>query len=625
MILRPKSFKKILIGGLTLAVVLLAGGALYAQRVSWFSRYPRTAGRYGLGERYRMKLDLELTLRMSRAPEQHAHLTGVLLTTPVDMHDGVVELEYKIEQTRVSLESPGMPASGERASAEREMATGLSRTFYVRHRLDGAAIAVQFERGYNPALSNVLMTVVGNAQLVRGDTAAPTWTSVERDVNGEYLAAYADLGASKVTKRKLKYINNDAAPAAGAGLSKSLVPQVKIEAASFDILASEQFRFTGTSGVERTLVSLGQTGITFDTELKLKLEGCVVEHAPGAIDDYAHNRDNFVLQPVESISEDPRVRQSYEDRMVLKSAGLEEVWAALSALPATANAQQSADVVRQLQAMFRLDERTIARALERLPTLPASNAKFALDAFTLAGTLATQNALAHVAGDEHFAPILREYAIRYLGHQQVATPESLAALRKLIDDANPQRRQMARFAYGTLATRSSQQPERAREIVSDLLAREALANNESERSDLYLALGNTASADALPVLKRAAAENHGRLQLTAIEALGRIADPAVVEIMQTYLGHRDEAVRIAAINGVQRRELGPFFPALVELAKHDKSIEVRGAAIELLGSQLGQVPSLRTALADVAKNDPEPKVREAAARQLSEQAAPKSG
>jgi HEAT repeat protein len=161
-------------------------------------------------------------------------------------------------------------------------------------------------------------------------------------------------------------------------------------------------------------------------------------------------------------------------------------------------------------------------------------------------------------------------------------------------------------------------------MVQCLIDRLRTASDDSERADLQLALGNSASRQAFSPLRDATMKHTGVLRATAIEAVGNIDDPAVVPLLGDLLKSEQVEVRMAALNGVQRRELGPFLPALVEIAKRDKSAHVRSAAVELLGSQLASVPQLRDVLAECSK-DSDMKVRNAAMRQLSLIARPRAG
>jgi len=600
--------------------MLLAGGAIFAQRsvrLAFTHAAAKSLGVYTLGEEFRNHLDLVLKLQMSRAPEQEMQLTGTLVRTPVDLQGGAVEIAYRIDAPHVTFKGASAP-DAELRRAERELAADLSRRFYVRHRPDGAALAVHFERGYSPANANILLTIVGSAQLVGSTPEQSTWTAVEKDANGEYMAAYARTAPGRVTKRKLRYLSA-AKPqrATNSGLSRALAPRIDIEQARYDMVTSGRGRVSELTGVERVAMTFGALGMSMSTEVKITLSGFTAREHPELIGEFERDRPNYLLQPIEVMSEDPRVRRGYEDRAVLKGATLDDLWAEMLALTEPNDSSRNSAVVRRLEALFRLQETSIEDAIERLPRTSEPHGKLVLDALSLARTEAAQAGLAAVAGGARFVAMQREYAIRYLSPQDSPSEASRATLSRLIDDADPRRRQFARFAYGTLASRIAEHnPERAREVVQSLMDRVPAAVNDSERSDLYLALGNSASSLAFPLLRAAATGGSGILRVTAIESLGRIDDPGVVPLFSELLRSTEERVRMATLSGIQRREVGPFLPALVELARHDPSADVRSAAIEMLGAQLRATPQLREVLLECASKDTENKVRQVADRQL---------
>jgi len=101
-----------------------------------------------------------------------------------------------------------------------------------------------------------------------------------------------------------------------------------------------------------------------------------------------------------------------------------------------------------------------------------------------------------------------------------------------------------------------------------------------------------------------------------LQAIGHINDPRVVPLLEGALRNQDQSLRMAALDGVGRRDVGPLLPILVQVAKTDKSPYVRSAAVDRLGSALDTAPSLRAVLMELASKDADPKVRAAAARAL---------
>lgn len=609
-------------------VILIATGLVLvgaASALAWSRLRPRPApvvGCFQMGEQIRGKLDLKLTVRVGEGKAQEMELSGELRTTPVDSHDGVVEVAYEIVNARANLQAnDGLPAEESR-KAELELADRLGRRFYVRHRPDGAALAISFDRGYEVSMANVLRTIVGMSQLVQGAGSAPTstsapatWTMIEQDANGQYLASYT-RDAGRLSKRKLRYIT-DADANQGGSPGNATVPIPKLLEANFELTPDARGRIREMQGHERINLSLPAAHLTVETDAELRLSQSTQAPMAALLGDYQRRKDQILTQPIQGASGDPSVQRGLNDRKVLGRLTLEQLWSELLSVSDPKNSSQNADTVRRFQALFRLQESSIAEIVKRLTSISPEHAKIVVDALSLSGTDATQDALASIACDEHLARLPRSYALRYLAHQENPTAAAVAGAERLLDDADAERRQMARFAYGTLAAKmASRHPSQAETMARTLLWRLPSAASDDERSDLFLALGNTANPIAYETLRQASAEGSLLLRATALQAIGHINDPRVVALLEEALHNKEQALRMAALDGIARREVGPFLPALVKVAKTDESPYVRSAAIDRLASALDTAPSLRAVLTDLASKDTNAKVRAAAARAL---------
>ncbi len=605
---------------------LVAGLVLVgsASAIAWsrlHSAAPPTVGCFRLGEQIRSKMDLKLSVSMGRSKPQHMTLTGELAATPVDRHDGVVEVAYELTQAQANLAAnDGLPTP-ELHQAELELASGLGQRFYVRYRPDGAAVAISFDRGYEVGFANVLRTIVGMAQIVQGTQTAPTWTVLEEDANGQYLASYARTDGPRLTKRKLRYIvESDAAHTNKQ--QTAVVPIPQLDEASFELTPDARGRIREMQGREKVNLSLPAAHLSVETDAELRLSQSTVVMVTALVGDYQRRKNEVLTQPMQGTSGDPKVQRGFNDRKVLGRATLDQLWGELLASPDPSNSAKNADTVRRFEALFRLQESTIAEILKRLAGTSPQLAKIVVDALSLAGTEATQDALAAIAVDEHFSDLPRSYALRYLAHQDTPTAAALAAAERLIDDGNEDRRQMARFAYGTLASKlAGEHPSQADSMVRTLLQRLERSANDEERSDLYLALGNTANMAAFEALQQATTKGSLLLRATALQAIGRINDPRVIPLLEAALVSREQSIRMATMDGIGRREIGPFLPALVKTAQTDESPYVRSAAVDHLGSALDAAPQLRAVLSERASKDSDAKVRAAAVRALEPRSA----
>jgi HEAT repeat protein len=240
-----------------------------------------------------------------------------------------------------------------------------------------------------------------------------------------------------------------------------------------------------------------------------------------------------------------------------------------------------------------------------------------VDALSGSGIAEAQAALAAIAAEPAVDPTLRLSAIQYLGLQPSPTPAAVAGLRALLDDHDLS--QAALLALGACARGlRPTAPDKTKELVGELQTRLARASDVKSRQDLVVALGNAGDPSSLPALRALIDEKGAALRTPAIEALRFIADPAVDPLLGSLLGRPgDTSTRFAAISAIRFRDVGPFAVQLAEVARHDPIETVRRAAIDLLGSHLGDLPALRPLLEEVAHGDPARSNRDVAAGYLA--------
>jgi HEAT repeat protein len=273
---------------------------------------------------------------------------------------------------------------------------------------------------------------------------------------------------------------------------------------------------------------------------------------------------------------------------------------------------------RRFEALFRLDPAAAARAPELAREATPARSKIVVDALSLARTAASQAALAAIARDPATAKRSRGSAVQYLAHQEAPSTDVVSAVVALLDDADPELRQMARLTYGAFAR--SLRPaaaERARGITQDLLGRLDRASAADERAELVVAIGNTGAPEAWPVLRRLATSGAMRERAQAIEALRFVNDPGVEPFLTEILrAPGDESVRLAVIGAVRFRDPGPYASALADVARNDPAAAVRTAALSVLGDRLATLPALRPVLEQIRAGDGAAGNRALAARYL---------
>jgi hypothetical protein len=622
---------------LALVAAALFGVGAAALGIVGASRLRRTAasaalGPFRVGEEVRSRAHVTVRLDLGRgAPPQEMELEGEWRTTVTDIDGGLARVACELGDLRATARE-GVGASAHASEAGAELAREIGQRFFVSQRADGSVFEVWLPRGMKPAMANILLTLAGEAQLVRPAQAQAAWIIEERDVNGAYLATYQETAPGRFHKQKARYLDVAAEARTAPGATATAPapapaqPHIRIDRSDIDLVADAGGRVLELRADDTTTVELA--GISFAVSLRFTLDQARMLSNPALAGAFARTRakDQLEAHPMAQMGLDPAAEAARRDRALLAGASADDLLAELRALPADAAGGRAASTfVARWEALMRLEPATAARVPALVQSEPAERAKLVVDASSAAATSEAQAALAAVATNAAARPKLRQYAIQYLGLQPVPAPAAVAALRSLLDDPDPDLAQGALLALGACArSLRATAPERTREIIGELHARLGRAAGGKPRQDLVVALGNAGDPSSLPVLrgliesKGAPAQQGDVARTLAVEALRFIDDPAVDSLLGSLLGAAsDSSTRFAVIAAIRFRDVGPFTAQLAEVARHDKVENIRRAAIDLLGSRLGDLPALRPLLEEVAHSDPQPRNRALAARYLA--------
>jgi hypothetical protein len=608
------------------AAALLGAAAigLAAVRVSRHGREGRgeaasgaasVLGPFRVGEEVRSRAHVTVRLELGRgAPPQEMELEGEWRATVTDVGGGLATLACELAELRASA-GEGLDAGARQAETGAELASELGRRFFVRQRANGAVFEVWLPRGMKPAMANILLTLVGEAQLVRPAQAQSAWILEERDVNGAYLAAYQETEANRFHKQKARYLDVTAGVRAAPGANASTPPQIRIDRSDIDLVADTGGRLLELRADDTTTIEL--SGLSFTVSLRFTLDKAQRLTNPALAGAFAREqaqeKPQFEPHPMAQLGLDPAAEAARRDRMLLGGASADFLIAELRALPVVVPGERTAStLVARWEALLRLEPATAARIPPLVRGEPAGRGKLLVDALSGAGTAEAQAALAAIAAEPAADPTLRLSAVQYLGLQPSPAPAAVAGLRALLDDHDLG--QAALLALGACARGlRPTAPDKTRELVGELNTRLARASDVNSRQDLVVALGNAGDPSSLPALRAIIDEKGGALRTPAIEALRFIADPTVDPLLGSLLGRTgDTSTRFAAISAIRFRDVGPFAVQLAEVARHDPVETIRRAAIDLLGSHLGDLPALRPLLEEVAHRDPARSNREVA-------------
>lgn len=566
-----------------------------------------------LGDQSLHRVKMKFAMRTPAMQDaQEVELSGELKMTVVAIEAGAADVLYELSGARVKVSAP--PAGGPPRRADRDVSYGeselssmLSRRFFVSRRENGSISAVRFAKDMNPAAANLLMVLATSAQFVRGARSEPAWIVTERDPNGEYNAAYQQLEPGHFRKRKAQYLRVNPAldgQVPGRAVAGAAAPQPSMRIAS----SESEFEIDSAGRViaakSRESLALEIMQHAFEVAIEVDFEPGRFSSDVGGIAALVRTRDQMESRPLAQFGLDPKNELLARDRAALRGADFDDLAKRLAALPPPVDKESEAEgsLKRAFQALFRQEPDTAARAPTLVRSATPGRGKLVVDALSLASGSQAQSALASIAIDASVPFVGREYALRYLAHQPQPSEAVIKRVATLLDDPNAELRQMARFTYGAFA---HSDPAQAKPIASELLSRLDRAQSPAERLELVTALGNAGATEALPALRHCIQNGELQLRTRAIESLRFIDDPSIDPLLESILsGRESESLRVAAINALKFRRLGPFTATLAEMAEKDPSSNVRKAAIDLLGSRLSEFPALAGVLERVRAHEP---------------------
>jgi len=444
----------------------------------------------------------------------------------------------------------------------------------VSQRANGEVFDVWLPRGMKPAMANILLTLVGEAQLVRPAQARTAWIVEERDINGAYMAAYQETAPGRFHKQKARYL--DVATAV-PGAAAPAQPQLRIDRSDIDLVADTHDRLVELRADDAMTVTF--SGLSFNVRLRFSLAEPVALSNSVAIGDFARVKAELEPHPMAQLGLDPVAEAARQDRALLAGASGDMLVAELRALPSDAPRGRAASaLLARWEALLRLEPTTADRARGLVLSEPALQGKLMVDALSSAGTDQAQSALAAIAADPGARTTLRLSATQYLGLQRSPAPAAVSGLRALLDDHNRELAQSAVLALGACArSLRATAPDRARELVGELHRRLAGVRSAEARQDLVVALGNAGDPSSLPILRgliesesprQTETDHGGNPRLVAVEALRFIEDPAVDPLLGSLLERASDASgRFAAITAIRFRNIGPFAAQLAEIAR----------------------------------------------------------
>ncbi len=440
---------------------------------------------------------------------------------------------------------------------------------------------------------------------MRAPGEGPTWTSVERDAAGSYLAAYQRREPGRVVKRKLRYLEAD-----GTGVS-DLPLQLAESERRFTLDSSG--RFIAVEGRESTIITLP---FVQGPPLRVRMATTLAEGQDrfdrGHAGSLARARGQVECVPIRSHQPDAATALVSRDAQLLEG----QTTAAL--LDAARRPQADSTLPERLEALFRRRPDGVEGAVALLRS--GEGAQLVATALGTAGTPAATAALLAVAREASLPAPRRVAALAGLMRVKEPPAHVLAACRRILDERDRAVREAAQLAVGALARSIRPRDALASDAAeSDLARRYAAAKEQADRVALSGGLGNAASRAAGRTLAGGLADPRPEVRAAAARDLrlveGSETDGLLARSMTEDL---DARVRAAAIFAAGFRREDPFVTPTARAATHDRAEYVRSAAVVLLARMQAGFPDAVAALQRVAKEDPSSTLRQKAERALQE-------
>jgi hypothetical protein len=580
-----------------LAAIAMLTGLVATGRAAIISPAP--------GDQRTWTLDFRVALEQpgGKAPDE-VRLSGELILTISATRPEEYDAAAEIAEARVT----GNAATGVPSGAAEELRRRIGRRFWGTWRNDGALLAVHFYRDVSAGDRNLLQMILTETQFVRPASAEHTWTTLERDAAGSYLASYQQVESNVVVKRKLKYVETSGVAGATAGALRVLLEQSELRFA-----LDNEGRVAGLDGSDRVKIGLPvDKAEPLSASMDVHLGSPRQSQAPNLIGSLAAALPEVVSLPVVTHALDTEAARNQRDEELLNGRTTE------SLLEAAFSGSSDATLRDRLTAMFRRRPEAAGAALALLRKRgPQSRLT---DALGGSGSRAAAEALAALARDPSLPTALRVDGLTGLALTQHPSAESMRVPVDLLDDADARVASAARILAGALARAGrAGYPQEADAIDAALIERYRKTVDEKELADLLGGLGNSASAEAGVVIEAALRDSRISVRAVAVRALRLTRGPQVDRLLSTALTtDSDPRVRAGAIfaAGFRHPLDSALSEAVLRAARTDASDAVRSSAVTLLARAPHASPQIVETLAWVAENDTKLGIRRQARQAL---------
>jgi hypothetical protein len=562
------------------------------------------------GDQSRWSLDFRVRLEQPAGPPVEVHLTGDWVSTILAMRPGEYDAQLEIANVRFA----GDAVKRAPAASLEDLRKRLSRPFWATYRADGGLLGIHFFRDVSSSDQNLQQMVATELQIVLPGTAHSSWTALERDGAGEYVALYVMTQPDRILKRKLKYLYTDGMAGAPAN---TIHVGIDDSGATFSLAPGGGVQ--EVDGKSHIQIEMSQDqnkdhAQQLTAVAEIHLGNLRTARAPELIGSLTRALPNVTSSPIVSHNPDPTEARAQADDRLLEGHTTESLLKA-------ALAKDSADTTLpdRLAALFRRRPEAASAAVALLST--NGKQRRITNALGIAGSPSAIAALGALACNDALAENLRVDAI--IGFVQMQHPalEAMRVPATLMGDSNPAVRSAARMISAALARAGRlEHPAEASAIDASLVDLYRDASETRQAAELLGALGNSVGPTVVPVIEEALHDLRVPIRSAAARALRLAPGPEINQALAAVIASdSNPAVRADAIFAARfRRPLpAPLADALLNSATADTVDYVRSDAVALLRQNPAASPAIPETLSLIADHDTNPGIRRQASEALA--------
>lgn len=561
-------------------------------------------------------------------------LRGRLLLTVLERGAEGLLVAYRVDDARVELQLDGQEAAGQ-AEVTADL---IGRETFARLDPQGRLRGVILPPQTDNMTKGFILALLSKTQFVlpQGPRAGATaWTAEEEDPNGRYQARYeasssfAGRRAGAFPKGMAAFRKTKVAYVPTAAAKRSLLPRLPTvvePAGTIEVLfdttggcleaaAGEETERITVSGREVARVesrfSLRRVagGTVASSELVAQLEAFRWRRASADL-----------VSPTMALSEEES--EQAIQRTALGTETLESLKADLASA-AAAGRKPELDLYLKFKALIYLHPEAAADLGAALAAAPAGSVTGDIigGALGAVGHPEAQAALTKALLARRDEQELAARLIQTLSQVRFPTAAAEQALWEFAAGPGDENlRAAALLGLGTMSRSLKEtDPARAERVAAGLVALRTASMTEKAADILLKALGNSGSARVLPVMRDRISSGSARLRASAAAGLRFVSSAEVDPILISVLTSDEDAlVRTNALLAMGfRKPTAATAEAHILALSRDESEAVRLAALNNMGSWVGEFPEVLAAIRRAAGEDSSESVRRTAAAILS--------